>query len=69
MQNIRHAVYKAGRMSNLATMEEGGVGFPPRVCRMLLSPPPAPQTYRGKQVVARAREVCAECNRVQLTGI
>ena len=69
MQNIRHAVYQARQMSNLVTMKEGGVGFPPRVCRMLLSPPTAPQTHRGKQVVARAREMCAECNRTQLTGI
>ena len=69
MQNIRHAVYKDGQMSNLVTVEEGGVGFPPRVCRMLLSPPPAPQTHRGQQMVARAREMCAECNRMQLTGI
>ena len=69
MQNIRHAVYKAGQMSNLVAVEEGRVGFPPRVCRMLLSPPPTPQTHRGKQVVARAREMCAKCNRTQLTGI
>ena len=69
MQNIRHAVNQARQMSNLVTMKEGGVGFPPRVCRMLLCPPTTPQAHRSKQVVARAREMCAECNRTQLTGI